>query len=85
MRRLTWLAAGFGLGLAVAHQVTAGGTQPALVGAANGVAARVRRGLGDAIAEGRAEMAQQEVRFREAFGTDVLHDPNGRGAEDTKR
>ncbi len=65
--------------------MTAGGTQPALVGAANGIAARVRRGFGDAIAEGRAEMAQQEVRFREAFGTDVLHDPTGRGTDHTKR
>jgi hypothetical protein len=85
MRRLTWLAAGFGLGITVAYRVTAGGTQPALVGAAHGVATRVRRGLGDAIAEGRAEMAQQEVRFREAFGTDVLHDPTGRGTDHSKR
>jgi hypothetical protein len=85
MRRLTWLAAGFGLGVVVAQRVTAGGTQPVLVGAASGVAARLRRGLGDALAEGRAEMAREEVRFREAFGTDVLHDPTGRGTEHTKR
>ncbi len=97
-RRLTWLAAGFGLGAVAAHRMTQGGTQPALVGAASGITTRVRRTLDAAIADGRAEMAQQETRLRDAFGTDALWEPETsagssagsstrprRGAERTKR
>jgi len=74
MRRLTWLAAGFGLGAVVVHRATQGGTQPVIATTAAGIAARVRNTLGDAVAEGRAEMAQREVRMREVFGTEVLGD-----------
>jgi hypothetical protein len=92
MRRLTWLAAGFGLGAVAAHRMTQGGTQPALVGAASGITTRMRRTLGAAIADGRAEMVQQEVRLRDAFGTDALYEPaagssarSSAGIERTKR
>ena len=85
MRRVTWLAAGFGLGAAVAHRATRGGTQPVLVTAATGLAIRVRDGIGVAIAEGRAEMRQHEVRIREAFGTDTFEVTSDKGAERTKR
>jgi hypothetical protein len=85
MRRLTWLAAGFGLGAVVAHRVTQGGTQPVVMGVATGIASRVRRTVGAAVAEGRAEMAEHEVRLREVFGTDAPYEPNDRGADRSRR
>lgn len=95
MRRLTWLAAGFGLGAVVAHRATQGGTQPVIATTAAGLAARVRSTLVDAVAEGRAEMAQREVRMREVFGTEVFgtevfgteaSDASGdKGADGTRR
>lgn len=95
MRRLTWLAAGFGLGAVAAHRATQGGTQPVIASAASGVAARVRNALVDAVGEGRAEMRMREVRLREVFGSEVfgsevlgsrVGDASGdRGADDTRR
>jgi len=86
MRRITWLAAGFGIGAVVAHRATQGGTQPVIGTVAAGLASRVRRNLGDAVAAGRAEMAQREVRMREVFGTDTRLDASGdRGADGTRR
>lgn len=95
MRRLTWLAAGFGLGAVVAHRATQGGTQPVIATTAAGVAARVRSTLVGAVAEGRAEMRMREVRLREVFGSEVFGsevlgsrvvDASGdRGADDTRR
>jgi hypothetical protein len=90
MRRLTWLAAGFGLGAVVAHRATQGGTQPVIATTAAGLAARVRSTLVDAVAEGRAEMRMREVRMREVFGTGALEnegvDASGdKGADRTRR
>jgi hypothetical protein len=90
MRRLTWLAAGFGLGAVVAHRATQGGTQPVIATTAAGLAARVRSTFVDAVTEGRAEMAQREVRLREVLGTEVLGsravDASGdKGADGTRR
>ena len=85
MRRLTWLAAGFGLGAVVAHRATQGGTQPVIATTAAGLVARVRRTVVDAVAEGRTEMAQREVRLREVFGSGVLEDPGDKGADGIRR
>jgi len=90
MRRLTWLAAGFGLGAVAAHRATQGGTQPVIASAASGVAARVRNALVDAVGEGRAEMRMREVRMREVFGTEVFGSEVfgasvDRGADGTRR
>lgn len=85
MRRLTWLAAGFGLGAIVAHRATQGGTQPVIATTAAGLAARVRRTVVDAVAEGRSEMAQREVRLREVFGSGVLEARDDKGADGTRR
>ena len=90
MRRLTWLAAGFGLGAVVAHRATQGGTQPVIATTAAGLAARVRSTFVDAVTEGRAEMALREVRLRVVLGTEVLGsravDASGdKGADGTRR
>ena len=95
MRRLTWLAAGFGLGAVVAHRATQGGTQPVIAAAASGLVARVQSALVDAVGEGRDEMRMREVRMREVFGTEVfgtevfggrVFDASGdRGADGTRR
>jgi hypothetical protein len=85
MRRLTWLAAGFGLGAVAAHRATQGGTQPVIATAAAGLAARVRATLVEAVDDGRAEMRIREVRLREVFGTRATADPGDKGGGDTRR
>jgi hypothetical protein len=72
MRRLPWIATGFGLGVVVAHRATRGGTQPVLVTTATGLATRVRRTVEAAIADGRAEMHRREASLREVFGSEVF-------------
>lgn len=67
MRRLTWVVLGFGLGAAATHKATRGGRAPVLTVAAGGAISSVRRRLGAALDEGRAEMREREARLREVF------------------
>jgi len=67
MRRLAWVAVGFGLGAAATHKMTRGGRAPVLVATAGSAAAHVRRRLDAAVAEGRTEMREREARLREVF------------------
>lgn len=85
MRRLPWLAAGFGLGAAVAHRATRGGTRPVLVTTAAGLAARMRRRVGNAVADGRVEMAERETRLREIFRAEESDGPGDRRLRGTRR
>lgn len=72
MRRLTWVAVGFGLGAVATHKATRGGRAPVLVATAEGALTHVRRRIDTAVAEGRREMREREARLR-----DVLAAPGG--------
>ncbi len=71
MRRLGWVAMGFGLGAVATHKATRGGRSPVLVTTAGTAAARVRRRLDAALSEGRAEMSEREARLREVFAVEI--------------
>ena len=67
MRRLGWIAVGFGLGAAATHKATRGGRAPVLATTAGTALTHVRRRVDAAMSEGRAEMREREARMREVF------------------
>lgn len=67
MGRLTWIAVGFGLGVAATNKATRGGRAPALATGVATAAGVVRRRIDTALAEGRVEMREREARLRDVF------------------
>ena len=82
MRRLAWVAVGFGLGAAATHKATRGGRAPVLATTAGTAAAHVRRRIDAAVSEGRVEMREREARLREVFA--VAAPPDARTGEPGK-
>ena len=62
--RLVWLAAGVGIGVAVARQIERSGHASSVEAAAVGIARQARRVVDAVVADGRAEMRQREARLR---------------------
>jgi hypothetical protein len=62
--RLVWLAAGVGIGVAVARQIERSGRASTVEAAAVGIARQARRVVDAVVADGRAEMRQREARLR---------------------
>ena len=77
MRRVTWVAVGFGLGAVATHKATRGGRAPVLATTAGMAVARVRRRIDAAVSEGRAEMSEREARLREVLAVEVPGESGG--------
>ena len=75
--RLVWLAAGVGIGFAVARRLEASGPASAVEAAAGRVVQHARRAVDTVIADGRAEMRMREARLRAVL---AAPDEAGRGA-----
>ncbi len=73
-RRLAWLAAGVGIGVAVARRVERSGPASTVEAAAGRIVRHTRRAVDAVIADGRAEMLEREARLRA-----VLAAPDGAG------
>ena len=62
--RFAWLAAGVGIGLAVARRIERSDRASSVEAAAVGIARQARRVVDAVVADGRAEMRQREARLR---------------------
>lgn len=85
MRRLTWVAVGFGLGAVATHKATRGGRAPVLVATAGTAVGSIRRRLDAAVSEGRAEMRDREARLREVFAVAAPPEILEEHADETQR
>jgi predicted NBD/HSP70 family sugar kinase len=66
-RRLVWLVTGVGIGVAVSQRITRSSHGSAAVAAASSVVTRARRVVGEAVADGRAEMQRREASLRDVL------------------
>jgi predicted NBD/HSP70 family sugar kinase len=66
-RRLVWLLTGVGIGVAVSQRITRSPHGSAAAAAASSVVTRARRVVGEAVADGRAEMQRREASLREVL------------------
>lgn len=76
-RRLVWLVTGVGIGVAVSQRITRSLYGSAAVAAASSVVTRARRVVGEAVADGRAEMQRREASLREVLAASGLEREEG--------
>jgi hypothetical protein len=78
--RVVWLAAGVGIGVAVARRLEGSAPASTVEAAATGAVRRAREVVDRVIADGRVEMRQREARLRA-----VLAAPGASGSVDHAR
>jgi len=83
MRRLVWLVAGVGIGVAVSQRITRSRRGSAVVGAASSAVTRTRRVFAEAVADGRAEMQRREASLREVLAASGVE--RGQGLPEGRR
>jgi hypothetical protein len=80
--RIVWLAAGLGIGVAVARRIERSEHASTVEAAAASAVRRARRAIDAVIADGRAEMLQREARLRAVLAAPRA---SGRGTAQAER
>jgi hypothetical protein len=84
MSRLVWLAAGVGIGVAVARRLEGSGPAATVEAAAGTAYRRARRAVDAVIADGRTEVRVREARLRAVLAAPDHRHAGDRGAPDRR-